>query len=183
MRCFFFFFLSPIPSTLATQPQARITFPLSIIGTRPPLSSRESPQGQLIMDLTAAHYPDKAGAVAGQWLPDWLDDSHAVLTGRHRRHSSGSYLMDPADRSSCSGLLLRREWKGSEIGRHRATQWYLRFWLSAIKHCEYDFSYAVKRKWHIKHMNCTHCWHFLSLFPWTVIRFLSGLRPNVLVVS
>lgn len=26
------------------------------------------------MDLNAAHYPDKAGAVARQWPPDWLDD-------------------------------------------------------------------------------------------------------------
>lgn len=70
------------PAAVLLQP--RITFPLSITGTRPPLSSRESPQGQLIMDLNAAHYPDKAGAVAGQWLPDWLDDSHTALTGRQR---------------------------------------------------------------------------------------------------
>lgn len=65
--------------------QNHIRFPagLSITGTRPLLSSRESLWGQLIMDLNAAHYPDKAGAVASQWLPDWLDDSHTALTGRH----------------------------------------------------------------------------------------------------
>lgn len=80
----FFFFPYSLQFRSCSTTQARITFPLSIIGTRPLLSSRESPRGQLIMDLNAAHYPDKAGAVAGQWLPDWLDDSHTVLTGRQR---------------------------------------------------------------------------------------------------
>lgn len=37
------------------------------------------------MDLNAAHYPDKAGAVAGQWPPDWLDDNPTLLTGRQRQ--------------------------------------------------------------------------------------------------
>ncbi|KAM7397027.1 hypothetical protein PAMP_020026 [Pampus punctatissimus] len=74
-------FLSPAALLLQHNP-ALYHFPagLSITGKRPPLSSRESPRGQLIMDLNAAHYPDKAGAVAGQWLPDWLDDSHTALT-------------------------------------------------------------------------------------------------------
>lgn len=55
------------------------------------------------MDLNAAHYPDKAGAVAEQWQSDWLDDSHTALTGRHSEiQCSSVYLMDPADRSSCT---------------------------------------------------------------------------------
>lgn len=48
--------------------QYRIPLRLSITGTRPPLSSRESPRGQPVMVLNAAHYPDKeAGAGWRVW--------------------------------------------------------------------------------------------------------------------
>lgn len=87
---------------------------LSITGTRLVLSSRESPQGQLIMDLNAAHYPDKAGALAANGsLTGWMTATKLwqVDSGRHRH---GGYLMGPVDRSSCTDLLLwggRGGWK------------------------------------------------------------------------
>lgn len=65
------------------------------------------------MDLNAAHYPDKIGAVAGQW-PAWLAGWQATQFWQvdRGRHSSASYLMDPADRSSSTGLPLWGHWRG-----------------------------------------------------------------------
>lgn len=102
--CSLSLFLSPEVGSCSTN-QVHIIFPigLSIIGTQPLLSSRESPQGQFIMNLNATHYPDKAEAVARQWLPYWLDDSYIALTGKH---SHSSYLVDWTDRSSCIHKLL-----------------------------------------------------------------------------
>jgi len=107
-------FRSPAVLLPAARPSPSIAFPLSITGTRPPLSSGESPRGQLIMDLNAAHYPDKARAVAGKWLPrlaGW--QPHSFWQVDRARHSHGGLSDGPGPTDPVApGLLLRAMERG-----------------------------------------------------------------------
>lgn len=108
--CFYFY---PLQSALAAQTRS-ISYSLLACPSlaHSPCLAAESPRGHFIINLNATPYPDKTEALARQWLPYRLDDSHIALTARN---SHSSYLMDWAHRSSCIHVLLWGKGRGWEM--------------------------------------------------------------------
>lgn len=84
-------------------------------------------------------------------LTGWMT-SHTVLTGRQRQTQQWKLSDGPSRQIQFHWPAAVRPLKGLEMGRRRATQWYVQFWLSVIASYDYDFSWAMhcKSKLHVR---------------------------------